>query len=118
MKKADVEKLIQDFCDHKRECGCSSRTVNTTLFMLKTFFKINGFKGNEKLEVDSYYQPVRARTREEYILTLDEARRMTNVSGSLRERAIILFMVSTGLARESLHARLLLRYRKYETREG
>jgi len=104
MKKADIEKLVEDFCYHKKEAGCSARTVNTALFMLKTFFKVNGFKGNEKLEVESYHQPVRARTRDEYIPTLDEARRMANVAGSLRNRAIILFMISTGLRNATLRA--------------
>lgn len=104
MKKTDIEKLVEDFCYHKKEGGCSARTVNTTLFMLKTFFKVNGFKGNEKLEVESYHQPARARTRNEYIPTLEEARRMANVAGSLRNRAIILFMLSTGLRNSTLRA--------------
>lgn len=104
MKKSDIEKLVEDFCYQKKEGGCCARTVNTTLFMLKTFFKVNGFKGNEKLEVESYHQPVRFRTRKEYIPALDEARRMANVAGSLRDRTIILFMVSTGLRNSTLRA--------------
>jgi len=75
----------------------SPRTANTALFMLKTFFKTNGFKGSEKLEVECFHQSARERTRPEYIPTLDEARRMANVAGSLRNRAIIFFILSTGL---------------------
>jgi integrase len=105
LKKVDIEKLIEGFCYHKMDHGWKSpRTANTALFMLKTFFKVNGFKGNEKLEVESYHQPARARTRSEYIPTLEEARRMANVAGSLRNRAIILFMLSTGLRNSTLRA--------------
>jgi len=104
LKKTDVEKLVEEFCYHKKESGCSSRTVNAILSNLKTFFKTNGFKGANRLEVESYYQPSRARTRREYIPTLDEARIMANVAGSLRDRAMILFMVSTGLRNSTLRA--------------
>ena len=98
LKKVDIEKLIEDFCYHKMDHGWKSpRTANTALFMLKTFFKTNGFKGSEKLEVECFHQSARERTRPEYIPTLDEARRMANVAGSLRNRAIIFFMLSTGL---------------------
>ena len=104
MQKSDAEKLVDGFGYQKKEGGCSARTVNKILSMLKTFFKVNGFKGNEKLEVELFYQAARARTRKEYIPTLDEARRMANVAGSLRDRAMILFLVSTGLRNSTLRA--------------
>jgi len=44
MKRADIEDLVEEFCYHKKESGCCPRTVNTALFILKTFFKVNGFK--------------------------------------------------------------------------
>lgn len=105
--KVEVEKLIEDFCYHKMENKWKSpRTANTTLFMLKTFFKVNGFKANQKLEVECFHQSVRDRIRPEYIPTLEEARRMANVAGSLRNRAIIFFMLSTGLRNSTLRALL------------
>jgi integrase len=105
--KVEVEKLIEDFCYHKMENEWNSpRTANTALFMLKTFFKVNGFKGNQELEVECFHQSVRERTRPEYIPTLDEARGMANVAGSLRNRVIIFFMVSTGLRNSTLRALL------------
>jgi len=104
MKKVEIEKCVEDFCYNKKEGGCCARTVNVLLVMLKTFFKVNGFKGNERLEVESYHQPARFRTRNEYIPTLEEARRMANVAGSLRNRAIILFTLSTGLRNSTLRA--------------
>jgi site-specific recombinase XerD len=107
LRKIDIEKLIEDFCYHKREKEWkSARTANSALFSLKTFFKTNGFKGNERLDVECFHQSVRERTRPEYIPTLEEARRMANVTGSLRDRAIIFFMFSTGLRNGTLRALL------------
>jgi len=107
LKKVDIEKLIEEFCFHKMENGWkSSRTANTALFMLKTFFKVNGFKGSEKLAVEAFHQSARERTRPEYIPTLEEARTMARVAGSLRNSAIILFMVSTGLRNSTVRALL------------
>ena len=107
LKKVDIEKLIEEFCYHKMDHGWKSpRTANTALFMLKTFFKVNGFKGNQKLEVECFHQSARDRTRPEYIPTLDEARRMANVAGSLRNRAIVFSMVSTGLRNGTVRALL------------
>lgn len=104
LKKEEIEKSVEEFCYYKRDGGCCARTVNTALFMIKTFFKVNGFKGNKRLEVESFHQPVRLRTRHEYIPTLNEARGMANVAGSLRDRAIVHFLVSTGLRNSTLRA--------------
>jgi integrase len=107
LKKIDIEKMVEDFCYHKmKNAWKSPRTANTALFMLKTFFKVNGFKGDQKLGVECFHQSVRERTRPEYIPTLDEARRMANVAGSLRNRAIIFFMLSTGLRNGTIRALL------------
>lgn len=104
MKKADIERLIEDFCYYKKESGCCVRTVNTNIYLLLTFFKVNGFKGNEELEIEIYHQPRRTRTRAEYIPTLDEARRMANATGSLRDRALILLLFCTGLRNSTIRA--------------
>jgi integrase len=84
----------------------SPKTANTALFMLKTFFKVNGFKGGQKLEVEGFHQSARERTKPEYIPTLEETRRMANVAGSLRNRAIIFLMLSTGLRNGTIRALL------------
>lgn len=105
LEKADVEKLIEEFCYHKMESSWKSpRTANTALFSLKTFFKVNGFRGNRKLEIDCFHQSVRERIKPQYIPTLDEAQRMADVAGSLRNRAIILFLCSAGLRNSTLRA--------------
>jgi integrase len=107
LKKEDIEKLIEGFCHHKMgKEWKSTRTANSALFSLKTFFKANGFRGNNGLDVECFRQSVRERTRPEYIPTLDEARRMASVAGSPRNRAIILFTVSTGLRNGTLRALL------------
>ena len=48
MEKTEIEKLIDDFCYYKMEKKewKSSRTANTALFMLKTFFKLMGSKAS------------------------------------------------------------------------
>lgn len=107
LQKDEIEKLVENFCYHKMENEWKSpKTANTFLFMTKTFFKVNGFKGNQKLEIEGFHQSARERTKPEYIPTLEEARRMANVGGSLRNRAIILLMMSTGLRNGTLRALL------------
>jgi integrase len=105
LEKADVEKLIENYCYHKMESGWKSpRTANAVLFSLKTFFKVNDFRGSRRLDIDCFRQSVRERTKQQYIPTLDEARTMAAVAGSLRNRAIILFLSSTGLRNSTLRA--------------
>jgi len=103
MKKADVERLVQDFCDDRRRKR-SAGYANNTQALLITFFRLNGFKGTEELELQGYYQPSRSRERPEYIPSLEEALRMANVGGDLRNRAIILVLLSTGLRNSTLRA--------------
>jgi integrase len=104
LKKNEIEKLAEEYCYHKREAGCSPRTVNAMMSNLKSFFRVNGFKGVEEIELQSYYIPARSRVRNEYVPTLEEARKMVNAAGSLRNRALILFMLSTGLRNSTLRA--------------
>lgn len=102
--KREIENLMEDFGYEKKENGCSSRTTNTLLCNLKTFFKVNGFRDERELDIELFYQPVRARTRQEYVPTLEEALKMAEVAGSLRDQAIILVMVSSGLRNSTLRA--------------
>jgi len=104
MEKKDVENLVEDFGFHKRETGCSVRTVNGYLAILITFFKVNGFRGDKELDIQLFHCSARARTRLEYIPTLEEASRMASCAGSLRNRAIILTLVSTGLRNSTMRA--------------
>jgi integrase len=106
LQKAEIEEMINDFCYKKMENNWSRRTANTFIFMLKTFFKVNGFKCSQSLDLDGFHQSARERTKPEYIPTLEEALRMADVAGSLRDRAIILVILSTGLRNGTIRALL------------
>jgi integrase len=107
MRKGEIERLMEDFGYKKKECGCSSRTVNVLLCNLKTFFWVNGFKNENKLDVELFHQPARARTRPEYVPTLEEALRMVECAKTLRDKVMILLTVFSGLRNSTLRA---LRY--------
>ena len=104
MRKGEIERLMEDFGYKKKECGCSSRTVNVHLCNLKTFFLVNGFKNEKELDVEFFYQPARARTRSEYIPTLEEALKMAECAKTLRDKAIILLLAFSGLRNSTLRA--------------
>jgi len=72
---------------------------------LKTFFSYNGFnrKDNLELRLESYHRRPRIRV-DEYVPTLKEALLMADRSGSKRDRAIILTLITTGLRNSALRA--------------
>jgi len=96
-----ITNIVQAFGDEvyrKR----SVRYANHRIQLLKTFFKVN--KVDSKLDLNLYSQPTRSRKRPEYIPTLEEALRMAEVSGNLRDRLIIEFLLYTGLRNSTLRA--------------
>ena len=95
----DVAVLIQNFADEYNSRG-ATRSANHIIHLTKTFFKVN----KVELNFRSYYQPARSRRRPEYIPSLEQALRMANVAGSLRDRLIILFLTYTGLRNSTLRA--------------
>ena len=106
LSKDEVEKLLEEYYYYKREHGCSVRTANGLISKLATFFRVNGFKGDKDVDVGDLTQhwPTRLRVKPEYIPMLEEAHKMADAAGSLRNRAIILFLLSTGLRTSSLCA--------------
>lgn len=102
LSKAEVE----EFFYHKREGRCSLRTAIGLISKLATFFRENGFKGDREPDVGNLYQHLNTcfRTWPEYVPTLEEAQKMADVAGSLRNRTIILFLLSTGLRNAALRA--------------
>jgi len=76
------------------------------LAFLKTFFKVNGFKGTGALEVERHYQPSRYRKRSEYIPTSSEIYNMAFAAGTKRNRAVILALYTSGLRNSTLRALL------------
>lgn len=103
-KKKRIEKLVQDYCDNLLIRNLSKRYVNMVLHVLKTFFEVNGFTGTKSLKLESYYVPVRYRKRKEYIPTKNEIYEMADNAGSLKNRAIILTLFSSGVRVSTLIA--------------
>lgn len=104
LKKKKIEKLIQDYCDTLLNRNCSKRYINVVLHILKTFFKVNGFIGVRSLNLESYHVPTRYRKRKEYVPTKYEIYEMADNAGSLKNRAIILTLFSSGLRVSTLIA--------------
>ena len=104
LRKKKIEQMVQDFCDDLLNKNRSRRYVSTVLHILLTFFKVNGFKGSTALNVESYHVPARYRKRKEYIPTKNEVYGMADNAGSLRNRAIILTLYSSGLRVSTLAA--------------
>ncbi|KXA89410.1 hypothetical protein AKJ57_05355 [candidate division MSBL1 archaeon SCGC-AAA259A05] len=99
MSREGLEKLLKEFLD---EFSDSPGTANTYANNLKTFFGVNGREG---LEFPHYYQPSRGgRVTDEYIPTLEEARKMVECAGSLKARAVIWLLLSCGLRNSTLTA--------------
>lgn len=115
--KGDIEGLVQDYADGFNNDRYSRRYANNILGILKTFFKINGFKNANALEVEGYYTPSRYRKVREYIPYKHEIYLMADSAHSLRDRAIVLFFCSGGLRTSTLGA-LLYRDIKDELSKG
>jgi integrase len=103
MKRDEAERQVQRYVDSL--AATSSRAyANTAIAALKAFFVVNGFKRNRTLEVQSYYQPPRQRMTQEYIPTKAEIYKMADSACSLRDRAIMLMLFSSGLRNSTLRA--------------
>ena len=97
MGRSLLEEKVQKFCDRFQE---SRNYANTNLYALKKFFDANGIK----LNLQRYSASKRWRKRPEYIPTLKEALKMAEVTRSLRDRCIILFLIYCGLRNATLRA--------------
>jgi len=106
LRRNRVEKLAQEYADSLR--SASPRYSNLAIAILKAFFVANGFKRTKALELETYHAPPRFRITPEYIPTKSEVYRMADSACSLRDRAIILALFSTGLRNSTLRA---IRYR-------
>jgi integrase len=110
LPREQIEAMARRHCNLVMErCrlrGPSARTANAALACLKTFFASNGFnrENASELRVRSYHQPPRTVNRPEYIPILKEALVMADRSGSKRDRAIILTLITTGIRNTGLRA--------------
>ena len=117
LSPSDASRLVQEFVDSLANKDYSIRYVNVSLAYLKTFFKINGFKGERALEVERHYQPARYRKRDEYIPTSDEIYKMAYAAGSTRNKALVFALYTSGFRNSTLRA-LLYRDVKDELEKG
>jgi len=117
LPKNVIEGLVQDYADQYNDSKHSVRYANNVLNILKTFFKVNGFRGVQTLEVEGYYMPARYRKVPEYIPGKNEIYAMADSACSLRDRAIILTLYSSGLRNSTLRA-LLIRDVEKELSKG
>jgi len=101
-RRSRVEKLVQRYADSLRDA--SPRYSNLAIAILKSFFRANGFRRAKALELETYHAPPRFRITPEYIPTKSEVFRMADSACSLRDRAIILSLFSTGLRNSTLRA--------------
>ena len=106
LPKRKIEKYVQEHADKYNDGEHSIRYVNNVIHLLKTFFRVNGFKAANALEIESYYMPSRYRKRPEYIPRKHEIYLMADSTCSLRDRAIILTLYSSGLRNSTLRALL------------
>ena len=106
MTSKEISSQVQDYVDYLAGKDRSIRYVNMCLGYLKTFFKINGFKGDKALDVERHYQPSRYRKRKEYIPTSNEIHDMSLAAGSLRNKALVLGLYTSGLRNSSIRALL------------
>ena len=112
MRRNQIERLVQEYADSLLDV--SPRYSNLAIAILRTFFRVNGFKRAKALDLESYHAPPRFRITPEYIPSKSEVFKM---AGSLRNRAIILVLFSTGLRNSTLRA-LCFQDIKEELRKG
>jgi integrase len=117
LPKRKIEKIVQEHADKYNDGKHSIRYVNNIINLLKAFFKVNGFKGAKELDIESHYIPSRYRKRPEYIPKKHEIYMMADSACSLRDRAIILTLYSSGLRNSTLRA-LLYKDVEYELTKG
>lgn len=102
-----IERLLQDYVDQFNDGKHSVRYLNNIIQLLKTFFKVNGFKGVRVLEIEGYHMPARYRKVPECIPRKNEIYMMADSACSLRDRTLILMLYSTGLRNSTLRALLI-----------
>jgi site-specific recombinase XerD len=108
LPKPEIEELIHSYLDSLVVKGLSKKTVRTRRTCLIMHFKKNGFKGDRELDIEVYAVPARYRKQAEHIPSSDEILKMADGAKSVRDRAIILCMYTSGLRESTVKA---LRYR-------
>jgi site-specific recombinase XerD len=103
LRRDVAERLVQKYADSLKQ---SPRSANMAVVSLKAFYSSNGYKHIRALDLENYHTPRRFRIMPEYIPTKNEVYRMADSACSLRDRAIILMLFSSGLRNSTLRALL------------
>ncbi len=104
MEKNSIESCVQRHADSCNDGSHSLNYVNSVLSHALVFFIANGFKNGRALDVQRVYVPPRYRKAPEYIPNRSEIFEMADCAGSLRDRAIVLVIYSSGLRNSTLRA--------------
>jgi integrase len=104
LRRNSAEKAVQKYADSLKTK--SPRYSKVAILILKTFFRVNGFKREKELELETYHIPPRYRLTREYIPTKNEVYRMADLAGSARNRAIILVLYGSGLRNSTFRSLL------------
>ena len=104
LPREKIEQLIQQFADTYNNDRYSRRTANNVICTLRSYFTLNGCRGTNALNVEGYYTPKRYRKTNDYIPQKHEVYGMADNAGSLRDRAIILTIYSSGIRNSTLRA--------------
>src|SRR2546422_1075255 len=107
LPKGEIEELIHSYLDGSLAKGLSRKTVKTRRSFLLLHFRKNGFKGERALDIEVYSVPARYRKAPEHIPSSEEILRMADAALSVRDRAIILCVYTSGLRDSTMRA---LRY--------
>jgi integrase len=100
LPKHNIEMSVQRFVDQTAGLDRSRAYVNSMIKRFRTFFRVNG----KSPKLHAYSVPPRYRKRPEYIPTISEVRAMATVAESLRNRAIILAIWTSGVRVSTLCA--------------
>jgi len=101
---SEASEVVQAYLDSLADKGRSIRYINVAAAYIKTFFRVNGFEGENELRVERYFQPSRYRKRPEYVPIPEEIERMAYAAGTKRNRAVILTLYTSGLRVSTLQA--------------
>jgi integrase len=97
LPKAEIEELIHSYLDSLIVRDLSKKTIKTWRTLLLMHFIKNGFKRAKELEIKAYTVPARYRKRSEYIPSSEEILRMADAALTVRDRAIVLCLYTSGL---------------------
>jgi len=99
--KNEIEEIVQRYVDC---CQGSPNYARTQGYLLIVFFKANGLKDEKKLNIALPKRVSSNPKTRSFVPTLEQAKKMIACATSLRDKAIIHVLISTGLRTSTLSA--------------